>query len=130
MATPGHQDSLDDPARAARDDRQVTEELVWLRRCVLEYLTVRDLRTEPGRVWTKLAEEEMVVVTNRGRPQALMLDVDGSTLQETVEAVRVGRAVRAVAAMRERSAAMGLDRMTMEEIDAEIAAARAERHAR
>ncbi|MDR1187071.1 MAG: hypothetical protein LBK95_06405 [Bifidobacteriaceae bacterium] len=72
----------------------------------------------------------MVVVTNRGRPQALMLDVDGSTLQETVEAVRVGRAVRAVAAMRERSAAMGLDRMTMEEIDAEIAAARAERHAR
>jgi hypothetical protein len=96
----------------------------------LEYLTVRDLRTEPGRVWTKLAEEEMVVVTNRGRPQALMLDVDGSTLQETVEAVRVGRAVRAVAAMRERSAAMGLDRMTMEEIDAEIAAARAERHAR
>jgi antitoxin (DNA-binding transcriptional repressor) of toxin-antitoxin stability system len=95
----------------------------------VEHLTVRDLRNEPAQVWKTLEREGMVVVTNRGRPQALMLDVDGSTLDETVAAVRMGRAMRAVAAMRERAAATGLSAMTIDEIDAEIAAARAERHA-
>jgi hypothetical protein len=72
----------------------------------------------------------MAVVTNHGRPQALMIDVDGATLGQTLEAVRMGRAMQALAAMREQAAAAGLDGLSMEEIDAEIAAARAERHAR
>ncbi|MDR2566907.1 MAG: hypothetical protein LBC97_12810 [Bifidobacteriaceae bacterium] len=96
----------------------------------MEYLTVRDLRSEPGRAWKRLAEEGMAVVTNHGRPQALMIDVDGATLGQTLEAVRMGRAMQALAAMREQAAAAGLDGLSMEEIDAEIAAARAERHAR
>jgi antitoxin (DNA-binding transcriptional repressor) of toxin-antitoxin stability system len=96
----------------------------------MEYLTVRDLRSEPSQVWKRLAREGMVVVTNRGRPQALMLDVDGSTLQDTLEAVRMGKALRAVTAMREHATAAGLSQLSIEDINTEIAAARAERHAR
>jgi antitoxin (DNA-binding transcriptional repressor) of toxin-antitoxin stability system len=96
----------------------------------MEYVSIRDLRTTPSQVWQTLSTEGEVVITNNGRPQALMIQVDAQTLEETLAAVRQANAQRSLARLQADSAAAGLDAMTMDEIDAEIAAARAERRGR
>ena len=93
----------------------------------MRYMTVRDLRSSPARVWEALAEDD-VVVLNNGRPQALMLAVDGDSVEQTARAVRKARLAEAVTRQRAAAREAGLDRLTMDDIDAEIAAARAERH--
>ena len=93
----------------------------------MEYVSIRDLRTTPSQVWQTLSTEGEVVVTNNGRPRALMIQVDAQTLEDTLAAVRQANAQRALARLQADSVAAGLDAMTMDEIDTEIAAARAER---
>ncbi|MDR0441021.1 MAG: type II toxin-antitoxin system Phd/YefM family antitoxin [Candidatus Accumulibacter sp.] len=93
----------------------------------MEYVSIRDLRTTPSQVWRTLSAEGEVVVTNKGRPQALMIQVDAQTLEETLAAIRQANAQRSLAKLQADSMAAGLNTMTMDEIDAEIAAVRAER---
>ncbi|MDR1798266.1 MAG: hypothetical protein LBR19_00030 [Bifidobacteriaceae bacterium] len=95
----------------------------------MEFVTVRDLRSTPRQVWQALERDGMTVVTNHGRPQALMVSVNGQTLDATAQAVRRAQLIRLVAQQQAASVAAGLDTLTMAEIDAEIAAARQERHA-
>ena len=96
----------------------------------MEYVSIRDLRTTPAQVWQTLSAAGEVVITNNGRPQALMIQVDAQTLEETLAAVRQANAQRSLARLQADSVAAGLDAMTMDEIDAEIAAARSERRGR
>jgi antitoxin (DNA-binding transcriptional repressor) of toxin-antitoxin stability system len=89
----------------------------------MQFYSVRDLRTSPKSVWESLRAGE-VVITNNGKPAALMLDLSERDFEETLQAVRQARAMMAVKRMQERAAAAGY--MTDEEINAEIAAARKE----
>ena len=89
----------------------------------MQFFTVRDLRTQPKNVWESLRQGE-VVITNNGRPTALMLDLTERDLEETMMAIRQAKAIESVKRMRERAAASGY--MSDEEINAEIAAARKE----
>jgi PHD/YefM family antitoxin component YafN of YafNO toxin-antitoxin module len=93
----------------------------------MNYVTVRDFRTSPKAVWEKLDREGTLVITNNGRPAAIMIEVDGSTLEDKMTAIRRAETMRIVNAMRLKSARNGNAAMSMEEIDAEIAAARAEK---
>jgi PHD/YefM family antitoxin component YafN of YafNO toxin-antitoxin module len=92
----------------------------------MEFLTVRDFRTSPRAVWEKLSSNGKVVITNNGKPAALMLEVDGSTLEETLDTLRQAETLRLISKIQLQSVKNGTDAMTMDEIDAEIAAARAE----
>ena len=94
----------------------------------MQFYTVRDLRTSPKNVWDSLGSGE-VVITNNGRPAALMLDISGGNFEEVLQAVRQARAMIAVNRMRESARKTGLDKMSLEEINAEIAAAREDDHA-
>jgi len=95
----------------------------------MNFMTVRDLRSQPRYVWETLAKEREVIITNNGKPTALMVPISDSDFEATLKAMRLARAKVAVDEMRALAKDRGLDRMTMEEIDAEIAAARAERAA-
>jgi hypothetical protein len=90
----------------------------------MEFLSVRDLRTSPKEVWGTLAREGEVVITNNGKPTAIMIDVDGATLEEKLAAIRQAEAMRLFNGMRAKAAENGF--MTDARIEAEIAAARAE----
>jgi len=74
-----------------------------------------------------LEKEHDLVVTSNGKPKALMISVGEEDFEETLTAIRRARAMEAVRSMQRRAAEAGLDKMTPDEIDAEIAAARAER---
>ena len=88
----------------------------------MNFYTVRDLRTTPKSIWDNLSADGEVVITNNGKPTALLIDIADGSFEETVKAVRQAKAAIAFNAMRTRAAESGF--MTDEEIEAEIAAAR------
>jgi antitoxin (DNA-binding transcriptional repressor) of toxin-antitoxin stability system len=91
------------------------------------FVSIRDMRTRPGEVWQQLAEEGDLIVTSSGRPFALMISAEGEDIEQLLMALRRAKAQLAVSRMRSQAAAMGMDRLSTEEIDAEIQQARRER---
>lgn len=92
----------------------------------MRYVSIRELRNRPGRVWSALSKED-VVLTASGKPMGVLIGVDETRLDDTVDAIRRARAVLAVARMRKRAAATGKDRLSMAEINREVAAVRRRR---
>ncbi len=93
----------------------------------MDYVTVRELRAESGKIWERIDAGEEIVVTRNGKPFALLLHTEPN---EVEEALRVHRAARFGAVLDRIHAhveAKGLDRITAKEIEAEIAASRKER---
>lgn len=93
----------------------------------MQFVSVRELRNRSAAIWKTLAEEQDLVVTSNGKPIALLSATSDELLEESLSAVRRARAQNAVAAMQQASLRAGTDRMSMDEVDAEIQAARRER---
>lgn len=94
----------------------------------MKFLSVRDLRNRPGRVWKTIRGKEMVLTAN-GKPVAILVGVEEDDLEETLAALRRARAQAAVSRLRAQAAKTGTNVLTQEEVDAEISAARSERSA-
>jgi antitoxin (DNA-binding transcriptional repressor) of toxin-antitoxin stability system len=86
----------------------------------MKFITVRDLRTSPAQVWKQLPEEQEMVITNNGKPIALLTPLSDSNLENTVKAVRKARAINAVQAMQEISKNNGNINLSPKEIEKEI----------
>ena len=93
----------------------------------MEFLTVRDFRTSPRNVWEKLSQSGEVVITNNGKPTALMLNIEDGELETLSRAVRQAKAMMSINNMRQIAAENGY--MTDDEINAEILAYRQEKQA-
>ena len=93
----------------------------------MRFLSVRDLRGDTARIWRELPAEREMVVTNNGRPVAVLASVDESNVEQSLAAWRQARAVRAVADIQLESVARGTDKLSMAEIDAEIKRSRRDR---
>lgn len=90
----------------------------------MNFYSVRDLRTETKNVWDYLSTGEEVVITNNGKPAALMIDIPAGCFDEVVQAVRQAKAMIAFNNMRSKAAAKGF--LSDDEIKAEIDAVRNE----
>jgi len=96
----------------------------------MKMIASRELSAHPGAVWADLRTEGAVVVTRDGLPMGIITPTSPATLLEDMQEIAFAKARHAVAGIRQSAAANGLDRMGMEEIDAEIRACRKERKAR
>lgn len=92
----------------------------------MRYVSVRELRNRPGRLWTTLAKTD-VVLTSNGKPMGVLVGVDETRLDDTVEAIRRARAILAVSRMRKKAAETGRNRLSMAQINREIREARRRR---
>lgn len=88
----------------------------------MNFYSVRDLRTTPKSLWETLVADGEVVITNNGKPTALLLNIADGSFEETLKAVRQAKAMIAFNAMRSKAAEKGF--LSDEEIEAEIAATR------
>lgn len=93
----------------------------------MKFISIRDLRENTARIRKDLDAEGEVVVTANGRPFAVMTRVKPDKLEEEILAIRRARAATAISRIRLKAKAKGLDRLTMEQIDAIIAEARRKR---
>ena len=90
----------------------------------MRFVTVRDFRTGPANIWKDLPEEQEMIITNNGKPVALLLPISDVDLEATLRAVRRSRAQAAVEAMQLGSVQKGLSQLTPSEIENEIQLAR------
>jgi hypothetical protein len=90
----------------------------------MKFITMRDLRGRPIEVRKKLSRDKELVVTSNGKPIAILSAVSEDTLENSLVALRRARAIAAVESTQSRSVAAGTDALTLEEINAEIKAAR------
>jgi prevent-host-death family protein len=93
----------------------------------MKFVSVRDLRNKSGQLWRELPEEREMIVTSNGRPIAILATISESNLEESLAAFRQARTVEAVASLQRRSIEQGTEKISMDEIDAEIKAVRKKR---
>ena len=93
----------------------------------MRFVSVRDLRGKSAWVWRELNKERELVLTSNGKPFAILLSVSEDSLEESLSAIRQAQAISAITGMQKRSTEAGTTRMTLEEINAEIAEVRKNR---
>jgi prevent-host-death family protein len=93
----------------------------------MKFVSVRDLRLKPGKVWKMAKEERDLVLTVNGRPVAILTGVDENSFETEVEAIRRARALQALDSLQVASLKKRTDRITVDKIDKEIRAVRKSR---
>ncbi len=91
----------------------------------MEFVTVRDLRIRSAEIWEKLREQGELVLTNNGKPIAILSGVEQNSVEEVLGMVRRARAQAAVSRLRQAAAQMGVDHLSLDDVNDEIAAVRA-----
>lgn len=96
----------------------------------MDYIAVNELK-RPRAVRERLAAAEEMLLTNNGRPMAVLLYVDDEDDPEDVlMAARDARSRIALRRIREQARRSGTAELPLKEINEEIAAARRERRKR
>jgi len=93
----------------------------------MKFISVRDLRGKSAEIWKNLPGEREMIVTNNGRPIAILAAVSESNLEESISAFRQARAVEAVVHLQRRSLEQGTDSISAKVIEAEIQEVRKKR---
>jgi antitoxin (DNA-binding transcriptional repressor) of toxin-antitoxin stability system len=93
----------------------------------MKFLSVRDLRGKSAQIWKELSAEKEMIVTINGRPIAILASITEANLEESLSAFRQARAIQAVVSLQRRSLEQGTDKISENEIDAEIKAVRKKR---
>ena len=86
----------------------------------MKFITVRDFRGKPAQVWKQLAKVREMVLTLNGKPIAIISSTSEDLLEKNLAELRKAHALAALEAIQAESVRRGLDKMTMDEIDAEI----------
>jgi len=93
----------------------------------MKFLSVRDLKAKSAKVWQELSVQREMVITNNGRPIALLSSINEDNLEQVLIAFRQARASNAVSMMQYESIQKGTDKISLDEINSEIEAVRAKR---
>jgi len=89
----------------------------------MDFLSVREFRTSSRNIWNKLSQDGKMVITNNGKPRALLLDISNDDLEETLFTLKQVKAMRLFNQMRSEAESRGF--LTEEEIEDEIKKTRA-----
>lgn len=90
----------------------------------MDYITVREFRTRPASIWQRLKAERELVITRNGKPFAVLAYTESNRVEQSLRAIRRARFEEALRVQHQRALATGLERMSLKEINAEIATAR------
>lgn len=96
----------------------------------MKFVTVRELRGRTSELWDQLAQQRELVVTNNGRPIAILSATDAESFEASLRNLRRCRAADALSGLQREAERRGLDRLTLDEVNEEIQAARREREIR
>ena len=91
---------------------------------IIKFFEIRELCGNSATVWKELPEEREMVVTNNGRPVAILSAIGEADVEDCLRAIRQAKAVSAVSKLQSHSIEKGLDKLSDQEIEAEIAEVR------
>ena len=73
----------------------------------MNFYSIKDLHTASKNMWSDLSSGSEVVLTNNGKPSALMIDIPEGGFDETLQMVRCAKAMIALNSARRRAALEG-----------------------
>ncbi|MCL2479336.1 MAG: hypothetical protein FWF22_07535 [Treponema sp.] len=93
----------------------------------MEFMTVRELSKSPKNTLDRLSKDGKAVLTNNGKPQALIFKIDGESFERTLSLLQKLEFMQNLSEMRLASMQSGNADLSLDEINAEIAAVRKNR---
>ena len=96
----------------------------------MRFISVREHKNNLAKTWRSLQREGYVVLTNHGKPFAVMSATNEVRLGDTIRELERQKFRKALADIREHSVKNGPSEMSMDEINAVIAESRRDRHAK
>jgi antitoxin (DNA-binding transcriptional repressor) of toxin-antitoxin stability system len=90
----------------------------------MKFITVRDFRTYPKKIWDELKTVQEMIITNNGKPVALLTPLMEADLEDTIKAMRQAKAKMVVEKMRSISVKKGSNKLSSKELDKQIEAVR------
>jgi antitoxin (DNA-binding transcriptional repressor) of toxin-antitoxin stability system len=93
----------------------------------MRFITVRDFRTSSAKIWEALPKEQEMIITNNGKPVALLTPINDKTIEDDLSAIRRAKAINAVKLIQQESVKNATDKMTLREINSIIKKSREEK---
>ena len=96
----------------------------------MKFVTVRELRGRTSELWDQLAQQRELIVTNNGKPIAILSATDAESFEASLRNLRRARAADALSGIQRQAERRGLDRLTLDDVNEEIQAYRKDRQVR
>jgi len=90
----------------------------------MDFISIREFRIQPGKVWKKLAKDHQLVVTRNGKPFAILTETSPAGLETDLQDLRRARFGKALAAFRAEAKKSGLNKLSLDQINNIIREAR------
>ena len=94
----------------------------------MQFLTIRELSKSPKLALTKLNADKKAILTNNGKPQALIFSIDGDSFEKTLSMLQKLEFMQNLTEMRLVSMKKGNSKLTLDEINTEINTVRKKRN--
>lgn len=94
----------------------------------MKFLSIKDLRTKSSQIWQHLPEEKEMVITNNGKPVAILSALSDENFEESLASIRQARVSEAIMTLQRESVRRGVNNLRSEDINEEIAAVRGSRN--
>lgn len=99
--------------------------IIWSN--TMKFLTVRDLRNKSSQIWKDLKNEQEMVITNNGRPVAILSSISDDNFEVSINSIRRARAIEAMSSIQKVSVRETSNKISLDEINKEIDAVRKSR---
>jgi len=93
----------------------------------MKFVSIRELRISPVKIWRQLNDEEDIVVTSNGKPIAVLNPIYNNNLESTLDIIKRARALKAMEEIQLQSVKKGLDKLPDQKINEIIEKVRTER---
>ena len=93
----------------------------------MKFISVRDFRNKSGQIQKQLRNEKEMVMTSNGKPIAILLTTSEDTFEDSLNSIRQTRAMLALKRTRLNAMKKGIDKLSLDEINQEIATVRRKR---
>jgi hypothetical protein len=90
----------------------------------MKFLSIREFTAYPRKTRETLKRNGKIVLTNNGKPSMLIFDITEQNFEELIDTLNRAQAMRLLEEIQTQSVRGGLNSMSMNEIDIEIAAHR------
>jgi hypothetical protein len=90
----------------------------------MEFLSIREFTASPRKTQETLKRSGKIILTNNGKPSMLVFDIAGQDFENIIDTLNRAEAMRLLEEIQMQAVRRGLDNMSMDEIDNEVAASR------
>ena len=94
----------------------------------MQFVSMREFTSSPKKTQERLSASKQLIVTNNGTPSMLVIDIVDQDFLKIIDYIRRYEALEILHKVQLNAAETEASSMSMEEIDAEIAAYRKENH--